>query len=73
MRYTLMQRATATPSADDLRSDLARYKRTIYGIAPGVKMHPARLGMVLNGKLPLTPELAARIHAAIRAEAIDAR
>jgi hypothetical protein len=29
-------------------------------------MHPARLGQVLRGKLPLTPELVARIHAAIR-------
>jgi hypothetical protein len=28
-------------------------------------MHPARLGQVLRGKLPLTPELAERIHAAI--------
>lgn len=65
-----MQSATDTPSPDDLRSLLARYKRQIYGIAPAVKMHPARLGMVLNGKLPLTPELAVRIHAAIRGEAI---
>jgi hypothetical protein len=36
-------------------------------------MHPARLGQVLRGKLPLTPELAARIHAAIHHEETRAR
>jgi hypothetical protein len=58
------------PTAADLRSDLARFERRIYDIAPIVRMHPARLGQVLRGKLPLTPDLAARIHAAIRGEAI---
>jgi hypothetical protein len=57
-------------SAPDLRSDLARYQRRIYDIAPLVRMHPARMGQVLRGKLPLSPELAARIHAAIRGEVI---
>jgi plasmid maintenance system antidote protein VapI len=51
------------PTAADLRSDLARFDRRIYAIAPVVGMHPVRLGQVLRGKLPLTPELAARIHA----------
>ena len=61
-----------TPSAPDLaadlRSDLGRFQRRIYDIAPLVQMHPARLGQVLRGKLPLSPELAARISAAIRGE-----
>jgi hypothetical protein len=57
-----------TPSAADLRGSLARLERRIYDIAPLVRMHPARLGQVLRGKLPLTPELAARIHAAIHDE-----
>jgi plasmid maintenance system antidote protein VapI len=62
------------PSAADLRSDLARFDRRIYDIAPVVKMHPARLGQVLRGKLPLSPELAARIYAAIhQGEAVDSR
>jgi hypothetical protein len=57
-------------TAADLRADLARADRHIYEVAPLVPMHPARLGQVLRGKLPLTPELAARIHAAIRGEEI---
>jgi hypothetical protein len=61
------------PSAADLRSDLARFDRRLYEIAPRVPMHPARLGQVLRGKLPLTPELAARIHAAIHHEETRAR
>jgi hypothetical protein len=63
-----MQRNDTQPSAADLRSDLARFDRRIYDIAPVVRMHPARLGQVLRGKLPLSAELAARIHAAIRSE-----
>jgi hypothetical protein len=61
------------PSAADLRSDLARYELQIYAIAPLVKMHPARLGQVLRGKLPLTPELARRIHAAIHSDGVETR
>jgi hypothetical protein len=63
-----MQRDAAPPSAADLRSDRARANRRLYEIAPLVGMHPARLGQVLLGKLPLTPDLAARIQAAIRGE-----
>jgi len=58
------------PTAADLRSELARFERRIYDIAPIVKMHPARLGQVLRGKLPLTPALAARIHSAICGERV---
>jgi plasmid maintenance system antidote protein VapI len=63
-----MQRNNTAPTAADLRSDLARHELQIYAIAPLVKMHPARLGQVLRGKLPLTPELARRIHSAIHGE-----
>jgi hypothetical protein len=60
-----MQREDVHPSAADLRSDIARLQRRLYDIAPLAKMHPARLGQVLRGRLPLTQELAERIHAAI--------
>jgi hypothetical protein len=63
-----MQRDDIQPTAADLRADLARYRIQIYALAPRVPMHPARLGQVLSGKLPLTPALARRIHAAIRGE-----
>jgi hypothetical protein len=68
-----MEHEAHTPSADDLRADLARFDKRLYEIAPHVPMHPARLGQVLRGKLPLTPKLAARIHAAIRGEVVNAR
>ena len=61
-----------TPTAEDLRSDRARRQLTIYQLAARVSLHPARLGQVLNGKLPLTPELAQRIHAAIHDESVRA-
>jgi hypothetical protein len=70
MRNSRMQSDGSQLSAADLRSDLARFDRRLYEIAPHVPMHPARLGQVLRGKLPLTPDLARRIHAAIRGEEI---
>jgi plasmid maintenance system antidote protein VapI len=60
-----MQSVGPQPTAPDLRSDLARLQLRIYDIAPLVGMHPARLGQVLRGKLPLSPQLAERIRAAI--------
>jgi plasmid maintenance system antidote protein VapI len=60
--------AQSHPSAADLRADIARAQIPIYQVAAVVRMHPMRLGMVLNEKRPLSPELAQRIHAAIHDE-----
>jgi hypothetical protein len=56
------------PTAEDLRSERARRQVTIYRIAAKVSLNPGRLGAVLNGKLPLSAEMAQRIQAAIRSE-----
>jgi plasmid maintenance system antidote protein VapI len=55
-----------TPSAADLRALLARHEIRRYEIAPAVGLNPAKLGRLLNGREPLTPQLAQRI-----ADAID--
>ena len=52
-------------SAQELRAELARRLVTIYELAPKVGLHPSHLGQVLRGRRPLTPEMAARIRAAL--------
>lgn len=56
---------TAAPSAAELRALLSRERVHRYEIAPELGMHPHRVGRLLNGREPLTPELAQRIAAAI--------
>ena len=60
--------ANDTPSAADLRALLARHEIRRYEIAPAVGLDPAKLGRLLNGREPLTPQLAQRIAAAIDRE-----
>jgi plasmid maintenance system antidote protein VapI len=55
----------ATLSAADLRAMRARKQRTLYELAADVKIHPSRLGGYFNGTLALTPDIAARIAAAL--------
>ena len=52
-------------AAEALRIEIFRQRRHLYEIAPAVGLHPARISEVLNGKRPLTPELAERIRAAL--------
>jgi plasmid maintenance system antidote protein VapI len=39
----------------------------LYKLAPRIGLHPARLGQLLNEKLPLTPDMAERIEQAVQA------
>jgi plasmid maintenance system antidote protein VapI len=55
-----------TSVADELRIEFYRKRIHLYQLAPAVRLHPARIGELLNGKRPLTPELAERIRTAIR-------
>ena len=57
-----------TPSAADLRALLARHEIRRYEIAPSVGLNPAKIGRLLNGREPLTPEVAQRIADAIARE-----
>jgi plasmid maintenance system antidote protein VapI len=52
-------------SAVELRAEIARQMVPIYRLAPSVGLHPAHLGQVLRGRRALSPELAARIRAAL--------
>lgn len=49
------------PSPSDLRAELARRQITRYVLAAKIGVHPGRLGQMLNGKLPLPEDLAARL------------
>ncbi|MGH7388849.1 MAG: hypothetical protein ACREM3_05255 [Candidatus Rokuibacteriota bacterium] len=55
-----------TPSAADLRAQIARQRALIYPIAAQIGLHPTRLGAVLNERLPLTPDMARRIQQALQ-------
>ena len=52
---------------EDLRAARARAEVPLYMIAPYVGINPRRLGDVLRGRSPLTPELAERVLRAIDA------
>lgn len=59
-----------SPTAADLRAEVARHRLPLYRLAPHVNMHPAHLGRVLNGARELTPALAERIQVAIERETV---
>ena len=49
----------------DLRAQRARLQVPLFLLAADVRVHPGRLGMMLNERLPLPLELAARISEAL--------
>ncbi len=56
------------PTPADLRALLARHQVPIYRLAPLVNLHPGRLGQMLNGRVPLSVDVARRIEQAIQEE-----
>jgi hypothetical protein len=50
-----------TPSAADLRAALARSRFYRHQVAAKLQMHPDALGLYLNERRPLRPDLASRI------------
>src|SRR5437660_12612355 len=55
----VMKRAMQTlPTAADLRSLIARHRLQLYRLAPLVDLHPSRLSLVLNARVPLPRDLA---------------
>jgi len=52
--------------AEDLRAEQARRRVPTYILAARVRLHPVRLGKVLNGRVALTPQLAHRILTVLR-------
>jgi plasmid maintenance system antidote protein VapI len=55
-------------NAADLRAAVARYNLKLYLLGARVGVHPSRLSLVVNGRAPLTPELARRLAEAISEE-----
>jgi hypothetical protein len=64
-------RNMATRTAADLRAALARRRPRLYlyELAVRVRLNPVTLSAVLNGRAPLSPELAERLMTAIEDEA----
>jgi plasmid maintenance system antidote protein VapI len=55
-------------SAADVRAAIARDKLKLYLLAARVQVHPSRLSLIVNGRAPLTQELAGRLALAIAEE-----
>jgi hypothetical protein len=53
-------------TTSDLRADIARKQVPIYKLAAQVECHPARLGSMLRGTIPMPPALAAKIDAVLK-------
>lgn len=58
-------------TAEDLRVEFARSRAFKYKIAAAIDLHPSRLSAILNGHVPLLPDVARRIQEAL--EHRDAR
>jgi hypothetical protein len=55
-------------TAADVRAEVARGKVKLYRVAARAGLHPARLSLIINDHVALTPELADRLAEAISQE-----
>jgi hypothetical protein len=53
----------------DFRAARARLRFPIYQLAAEVPIHPSRLGMMLNERLPMPPDVAKRLADVLEKEA----
>jgi hypothetical protein len=60
-----MKTVSAAVTAPDIRAEIARRNVPRYVLAAYARLHPVRLGRLLNGRLTLTPVLAERIMRAL--------
>jgi hypothetical protein len=49
------------PTVAEIRAQMAVLQSPIYQVAAAVEHHPARLGGMLSGRIPMPPELALRL------------
>ena len=56
-------------SGFDFRTELYRLRMPIYKVASEVGVHPSRLSLYLNGRLPMPDELKTRLKALIDEQA----
>jgi plasmid maintenance system antidote protein VapI len=54
-----------TPTPGDLRAEIARRQILVYTLAAQIGLHPGRLGQMLNERLPMPVDVAARVGAAL--------
>ena len=54
--------------AQALRVEIFKAGIPLYRLGAAAEVHPGRLGQMLNGRLPLTPEIEARVQAALKRE-----
>jgi hypothetical protein len=54
-------------TAEELRKEIAGQRLELYKLAAVVHVHPGRLGMYLNERLPMPADVAERLTAVIRA------
>lgn len=52
-------------STIDFRTELYRLRLPIYKIASEIDVHPSRLSLYLNGKLPTPPDIAEKLREVI--------
>ena len=53
-------------TAEDVRVEIARRRIPIYKLSALVSVHPSRLSLIINGKIPMTPAIGARLMAALQ-------
>ena len=53
----------------DLRTELYRLRLPIYKVASQVSVHPSRLSLYLNGRLPMPDDLRSRLEALVEEQA----
>ncbi len=59
------QQTVAVPSPRELRASIAANRLLLFLVAAELPMHPTTLGMWLNERRPMPPDIAIRIAAAI--------
>lgn len=57
----------------EIRAEIARHMLRRYKIAAEAGLHPTRLGLMLNGRLPMPEAVAARVGAAIKKLTVQKR
>ena len=58
-------------SVFDFRTELYRLRLPIYKVASAVDVHPSRLSLYLNGRLPMPTEVAERLLTIVREHQTD--
>jgi plasmid maintenance system antidote protein VapI len=67
----IMMNAPGRRPVDRLRAEIAAARIHAYKVASRIPIHPMTLSRILNGRLPLSDELAAKIRRAIAEEVRD--